>query len=166
MDARGRWVDPFASRGARATVLLFVMTDCPIANGYAPEIDRLAAQYGPRRISFSLVYVDPELSAAAARRHARDYRLRCGAILDPRHTLAARVGATISPEAVVIGADHHILYRGRIDDRAVAFGKVRLHPTRRELRDALDALLHGAPIPIATTISIGCLIPQSVSPRR
>ena len=39
-------VEPFApARGIEATVLLFVMTDCPISNRYAPEIRRLHDEF-------------------------------------------------------------------------------------------------------------------------
>jgi hypothetical protein len=51
-----------------------------------------------------------------------------------------------------------MLYRGRIDDRYVAFGKARPAPTRRDLEETLDALLEGKlPEPVTTT-AIGCFI--------
>ena len=48
-------------------MLVFIAHDCPIANGYAPEIQRIAAHYGPQKIAFYLVYVEPDLSVAGAK---------------------------------------------------------------------------------------------------
>src|SRR5436190_5313008 len=39
-DLSGHPVDPFAAPGAKATVFIFISTDCPISNRYAPEIRR------------------------------------------------------------------------------------------------------------------------------
>src|SRR5688500_1042688 len=54
-----RWVDvhgapkqPLATDGRRATVLLFIATDCPISNAYTPEVNRIVEAYGPRGVAF------------------------------------------------------------------------------------------------------------------
>src|SRR4051812_13136377 len=39
-----------------ANVLFFVSTDCPVANGYAPEIQRICGAYAGKGIACSLVY--------------------------------------------------------------------------------------------------------------
>ena len=40
----GEEVPPFRDRDSRITVFLFLRTDCPISNRYAPEIQRLIEQ--------------------------------------------------------------------------------------------------------------------------
>src|ERR1039457_757536 len=57
-----------------ASVLIFYWHDCPISNGYAPEINRICASH--TNFAFYIVQVDPDLSPAAAREHARQYDLR------------------------------------------------------------------------------------------
>ena len=52
VDLSGKAHDPFASP-ARARVFIFVRTDCPITNRYAPEVARLAQQFKADR-SFGL----------------------------------------------------------------------------------------------------------------
>lgn len=39
-------------------VLIFIGHDCPISNGYAPEVVRLCKEYTPKRIAFCVVYAD------------------------------------------------------------------------------------------------------------
>jgi hypothetical protein len=144
---------------SRATTLFFVTTDCPIANSYAPEINRICAQYEREKIAFYIVYTDPTISLAAQRKHAKEYGYRCPAIRDAKHALVMQAKATVTPEAAILSPEGKLLYRGRIDDRYLDFGKKRTHPTTRDLRDALDAVARGKPVPNPTTKAIGCFIP-------
>jgi hypothetical protein len=158
VDLNGHEVDLF-SPTHRATVLLFITNDCPISNAYAPEIHRLCDQYTRQDIAFYLVYADPSLSAADARRHYTDYAYRCPALLDPRHQLAQRSGATVTPEAVVFLPDATLIYRGRIDNLYVDFGKPRYAATTHDLKDMLESIIQNRPVQQTFTPAIGCHIP-------
>ena len=144
--------------GKKAVVLLFIARDCPVSNAYAPEIERIIARYTPLKITFTLVYPDPDTSLAAARQHAKDYGYTCPLLLDPAHKLVRRAGATVTPEAAVFAPGGRLLYRGRIDDLYLGFGKRRDAATRHDLRDALDAVLVGRPVASPKTQAIGCFI--------
>jgi hypothetical protein len=145
----------------KATVLVFVTNDCPIANRYAPEINRLHAEYAPRGVAFFVVYADPGLADAEVRKHAREFGFRCPVVRDAAHSLVRLTGATVTPEAAVLGRDGALRYRGRIDDRCADFGKWRPAPTRADLRLTLDAILKGKPVPAATARPVGCFIPPA-----
>ena len=162
-DVTGATVQPLANAGQKATVLFFVMHECPVANGYAPEISRIMSEYSGKGIRSFVVYVENDLTPAKAREHARDYGFMSGAVLDPKHLLVKAAGATISPEAAVLSPAGVVLYRGRIDDRVADFGKRRVEPTRRDLRLALDAILAGKPVSARLTKAIGCYIPEDHS---
>ena len=160
MDTSGATIQPLKDSGQKATVLFFVMHECPVANGYAPEISRVISEYSTNGVRGYVVYVESDLTPRKARKHARDYGYKSGALLDPKHLLVKAAGATISPEAAVISPTGEVLYRGRIDDRVADFGKRRVEPTRRDLRLALDAILAGKPVPARLTKAIGCYIPE------
>ena len=160
-DVDGASQRPLAEAGQAATVLFFVLHDCPIANAYAPEISRIAADYRERGVRVFLIYAEEDLSPAAARKHAREYAYRCPALLDPKGTLTRAAGATVSPEAAVFSAKGALLYRGRIDDRVIAPGKHRAEPHERDLRVALEAILAGKPVRERFTRAIGCYLPQA-----
>jgi hypothetical protein len=162
-DVAGTSVQPLADTGQKATVLFFVMHECPIANSYAPEIARIMSEYSTKGVRAYVVYVESDLTPEQARQHARDYGYKSGALLDPQHRLVKAAGATVSPEAVVMSPAGEVLYRGRIDDRAVDFGKRRVEPTRRDLRLSLDAILAGKPVPARLTKAVGCYIPEDSS---
>ena len=55
-------------------------------------------------------------------------------------------------------AKGRLVYRGRIDNLYADFGKKRFKPTKRDLRDTLDALLAGKRLAKRTTEAVGCYI--------
>ena len=165
-DLDGRVLRPFAPAGA-ASVLFFLTTDCPIANSYAPEIQRVCQDYASRGLSCALIYEDvPDASAArpgeledTVRGHLRDYRYeRLPAAIDRTRAIAKYAKATVTPQAVVVDRTGDVRYRGRIDNFYAALGKPRQQITERDLRAALDAVLSGRPVASPETKALGCHI--------
>lgn len=160
-DVHGKAHQPLADAGQKAAVFFFVLHDCPLANTCAPEINRIAADYQARGVRSFVVYVEDDLSTKAARKHAKDYGFTCSVLLDRGQQLMRFTRATVSPEAAVLGPDNALLYRGRIDDRLIEFGKQRVTPERRDLREALDAILEGKPVSTPVTKAVGCYLPTA-----
>ena len=151
--------------GNKAATLFFITHDCPISNSYAPEIGRIVADYAPRGITFYAVYVDPTVPIEAMKQHAREFNLNIPLIEDAKHRLVSMVGATVTPEAAVLGGGGRVVYHGPIDDLYVDFGKRRPAPTRWYLRNALDAVLSGRPIAVSSVKPVGCFIPSNTAVR-
>lgn len=143
----------------QATVLLFVATECPNSNTYSPALARLYREYSARGVLFLGVYSDPADNAAAVQKHDAEYQIPYPALLDPKHSLALATGARSTPEAVIVSPLGEVLYRGRVDDRFVDFGKTRFRPTREDLREALDQVLSSQPVKDPVTKVLGCAIP-------
>ena len=143
----------------KATVFVFVATDCPNSNTYAPVLARLYREYSPRGVAFFSVYSDAQENAATVRKHDADFQVPYPALLDPHQTLARETGARSTPEVVVLAPDGKQLYRGRVDDRFVDFGKTRYQPTQNDLKDALDQILQGKSLAHPVTHALGCAIP-------
>jgi hypothetical protein len=157
-DLDGRLRRPFEPSGT-ASLLIFVTSDCPISNGYAPEIRNVCSGYAPKGVDCLLVYEDPGLDAAAARDHLAAYRYgRMAAAIDRERAVARAAMASVTPEAVLIGADGAIRYRGRIDNLHVAPGRRRPAATVHDLRDALDAVVAGRKVAQPVTEAVGCFI--------
>lgn len=157
-DVRGRAVQPMAVGGKKAAVLFFISTDCPVANKFAPEIQRLVARYG-KQVQCTLVYPDPDLTPTAIQKHLAAFGYgKLPAVHDRGHRLVRATGAGITPEAVVVDAMGRITYRGRINNFYADFGKPRRVVTVHDLRDALDAVLTGKPVAHPRVEAIGCFI--------
>ena len=143
----------------KATVFMFVATDCPNSNTYAPLLARLYREYSPRGVAFFNVYSDPSETAETVRKHDNDFGVPFPALLDPQQVLARQTGARSTPEAVMLSSDGRELYRGRVDNRFVEFGKTRFSPTENDLQEALDSVLQNRPVAHPVTRVLGCAIP-------
>ena len=160
VDLAGATVRPLATT-APATVLLFVREDCPIANRYAPEIVRLHDRFSPQGVVFWLVYADTPQDGEAIRAHLRDYGLPDQALRDPEHVLVRAAGVRVTPEAAVFvpgPGGPRLAYRGRIDDRYQALGRMRASPTVHDLEEALTAVLAGKAVVRSEAPAVGCFI--------
>jgi hypothetical protein len=163
-DLDGRLIAPFAPTG-RASAVFFVATDCPVSNSYAPEIQRVCREYGPRGVACSLMYEDVDTHPSTAhldrlvRAHLQEYGYAgVPAVVDRDRTAATRVKASITPQVFVIDHSGEIRYRGRIDNLYAALGTTRQQVTSHDLRDALDAVLAGSKVPHPETEALGCFI--------
>jgi hypothetical protein len=156
-DLTGKPVDPIASSRGRVVVLLFVRTDCPISNRYAPAVQHLAEQYRGK-VNFWLVYPDPAESPARIRMHLDEFHYNLPALRDTRHELVTLAQATITPEAAVFNSSGARVYHGRIDNWYEDFGHSRLAPTTHELNDAVVAALGGKPMSPDHANAVGCYI--------
>jgi thiol-disulfide isomerase/thioredoxin len=137
-DVDGRGYGPTQIKAAAATVFVFGSTECPLASAYAGRLRALEQEYFAKRVSFFLVNAHPSDTADTARTWARERKLALPVVKDVASRLVDRLGATRTPEAVVVDRAGNVVYRGRIDDDKDP-ARVRAH----HLRDALDAVLAG-----------------------
>jgi hypothetical protein len=140
------------------TVLLFVSTDCPIANRMAPEIARIAADYGKKGVTFYRVYPGEYATPDEIRAHGVEYSLPFPGVLDAKFTWVDLVGASVTPQAAIIDKACYLRYRGRINDSYREHGKPRTEGVRNDLRIALDELLAGKAVSMPRTPAVGCFI--------
>ncbi len=158
-DVSGVDRTPLRPRVEKANVLFFVTNECPISNSFAHEMARICADYKSKDIGCSLVYVDPQLTDEAASKHAAEYgHGEYPKIVDRRHDLVKATGVTITPESAVVNRSGKVVYRGRIDDSIAALGQPRRPVQHADLRDALDAIVDGKPVPNPITKALGCYI--------
>jgi thiol-disulfide isomerase/thioredoxin len=153
----GKTVDPFASGSGRVVVLLFVRTDCPISNRYAPTIRKLHEKFRSKA-DFWLVYPDAGESAGRIRTHDEQFHFVIPALRDVHRELVKRSHATITPEAAVFDSAGKLVYHGRIDDWYEDFGRSRAAPTTQELDNAIRNTLDGKPTVPDHANAVGCYI--------
>ncbi|MBM3837208.1 MAG: redoxin domain-containing protein [Verrucomicrobia bacterium] len=157
-DLNGNGVDPLPPDSTNTTVFVFVSTDCPISNRYAPEIRRLHEKFAPLGIRFWLIYPSASELPGAIRKHLEEYQYPCSALRDPRHELVKRTQVRVTPEVAVFVPGPKLVYHGRIDDRYVDFGKERPAPTRRDLLAVLTSIASNQPVTNAPVPGVGCYI--------
>lgn len=145
-------------RAKKAVVLFFTMTDCPLANGYVPEMNRMRAAYDARGVAFYAVQSDNTVSDAAVKKYAQEFQYSFPMLNDSQLTLARLTGAKVTPEVAVLSPTGQVLYLGRIDNKVEDLTHPRYAATEPELRNALDAVLAGKAPKEAKTRAVGCSI--------
>jgi hypothetical protein len=143
--------------GQLASVLIFVSPFCPTSNNFLPEVNAIAADHGAR-FAFHLVEAEPGLQLPDVLRHIEISGISIPVLLDPDLRLTRLAGATVTPEAVVLAADGRPLYRGRINDFYLTPTRKQRQATTRDLRDALEAIAEGRPVPAPQPPAVGCKI--------
>ncbi len=157
-DIDGGTIDLAAPVGG-ATVIFFVSTTCPISNRYRPEILRLCRRASEGGVRCALVYTDSAISDAEVLRHRATFGpTPPAAIVDHGRLLVGRMGASVTPEAAIVGAGVLLHYRGRIDNRFEDIGRERRVVTERDLSAALEDVLAGRPVAVPRTTPVGCFI--------
>jgi len=156
-DLSGRVVNPFELAAGMPLVLIFVRTDCPISNRYAPTIQALSQKYAGQAV-LMLVYPDKSETPQNIEKHLREYGYKNVALRDPVQDLVKLSRVEITPEAAVFNGKGELIYHGRVDNWYKEFGHARPAPTTHELDDAIQAALtSGLPVP-ASTSGVGCYI--------
>lgn len=158
-DVQDNLHDPFSKKQTKAIVLVFVTTDCPIANYYQPTLSRLTEEYAKTGVHFYLFHSDRDTKQSEAIKHAKDFSVKAPVILDHDQQIAKRVEARVTPEAFLIDRAGKTRYRGRINDLYADYGKRRPTPKTHDLKDALDSFLAGKKIENPKTKAVGCYIP-------
>ncbi len=137
----------------KATVYVFLSTQCMVSKLYPPRLNRLSRDYGKRGVAligvFSNIQEDQAEVAAFAKSHAFAFPV----IRDADASLAAKYGATMTPQAFVINQSGQVVYSGRIDDNA---DTTQVH--HHDLASALDAVLAGRLILHPKLAAFGCIL--------
>jgi thiol-disulfide isomerase/thioredoxin len=156
-DLAGSPVDPLKLSPGRIVVLVFVRTDCPLSNRYAPLIQELSVKYA-RESAFWLVFPDKSKSSEEIRAYLQEYNYKLSALRDPEHDLVKKSGVKVTPEVAVFNAKRELIYHGRIDNLYEDFGRSRRAATTHELADAIEAAGKGVTPPTASVDGVGCFI--------
>jgi len=156
-DLGGSPKEPLKETPGKVVVLIFVRTDCPISNRYAPLLQEMSVKYRGEA-AFWLVFPDKNESPGSIRSYLQEFNYKLPALRDTEHSLVKKSGANVTPEVAVFNAKRDLVYHGRIDDLYREFGKARRAATTHELADAIEAASKGVAPPSAAAEGIGCFI--------
>jgi thiol-disulfide isomerase/thioredoxin len=152
-------------KDARLLVVLFTCNHCPTAQAYEGRIKELAADYKDKGVALvaispndalavrldELGYTDLGDSFEDMKQRAKDQGFEFPYLYDGETQKASLAyGVLATPHAFLFDVDRKLRYAGRIDD-----GEVK-PPASHDLKNAIDALLAGKPVPAEKTRVFGC----------
>jgi peroxiredoxin len=150
-------------KGKKAFVVVFVDTECPLANLYVPAQIELHRKYAAKGVQFLAINSSSQDSFVSVSAHAQERDVPFPVLKDFDQQVADAFGAQRTLEAFLLDANRVIRYHGRIDDQ-YGNGFRRDKPSRRDLEQALDELLAGKSVSTPRTEVAGCLIERSRKP--
>jgi peroxiredoxin len=147
-----------ADLDGRALLVMFLCNHCPYVRHVERALAALLAEYAEQGVAAVAIcsndldaYPDdgPEGMAIQARRAGFGFPY----LLDETQQVAAAYRAMCTPDLFVYGPDRLLAYRGAFDDSTPRNGRP---VTGALLRDALDRVLAGQPVPEPHRPSMGC----------
>ena len=140
-------------------VLIISCNHCPYVKAYEDRMVAIQRDYLDRGVRLVAInpnneITHPEDSFENMVIRAREKGFNFPYLRDEAQDVPKILGARFTPEVYVYDRDRRLRYHGGIDDNYADPNAV----TRHWLREALDALLEGRPVPQEETPVVGCTI--------
>ena len=140
---------------AKATVIVFIGTECPLVKLYSSRLNEFAKQFS--NITFLGINSNRHDSIEELQAFARRHNVSFPVLKDPGNKVADQLGAQRTPEVFVLNNEHNVVYRGAIDDQ-YSYGVQQKTAKHSYLKDVLIAISSGKPIAVPKTDAVGCII--------
>lgn len=160
-DFNGTLVKRDDFRGKKGLLVIFMCNHCPYVKHVAPELARLGKEYLERDvaivgISSNDMEAYPDDAPDKMKEEAEQQGYTFPYLVDESQAVAQTYKAACTPDFFLFDADLKLVYRGQLDDSRPKDGS---HPTGKDLRAALEAMLAGQDLPTEEQKpSIGCNI--------
>jgi thiol-disulfide isomerase/thioredoxin len=158
-DLNNRPSNISANPKCQGDVFYFLSPDCPLCQGYAPLLKKLAETYNNREFAFYAVFPGTLYTKQEIASFLSIYQLQnLGVVCDTSESLTHCLGAAITPEVVVTDTAGKLIYKGRIDDQAWDTGQKKGLTSTHELEVLLANLSAGKRPVFTQTEAVGCSI--------
>lgn len=147
-------------------VLVFLANHCPWVRGMDGDLVRLVDEMKGRSVRIIGVSVNHRRDdrLPAMKEHAGRAGYNFTYVYDESQELGRRLGATRTPEYFVFDRSRKLVYMGLLHDSPAAQrrdGSIHYtngQPRRHYVKEAIEAVLSGQPVPIAETRAHGCTV--------
>ena len=142
----------------KATVVVFLLSDCPASQSYTLTLNKLFQKYSSKNISFIGIFPGKYSTDNEIISFRDQYKILFPLFKDPDLILGRMLKAAIAPGCFLVDKTGSIVYEGRIDDWLYAIGKKKPGITQKNLEDAIVSVINNVPVKIKKTEAIGCIL--------
>ena len=154
---------------SKILIVLFTCNHCPTAQAYEERVKKLVEDYKAKGVALvaimpnddkavrfdELGYTYISDSYAEMKYRAKEMKYNFPYLYDgATQATTKKYGAVATPHIFIFDKNRKLQYVGRIDD----VEKPTKTPNHFDARDALDAMVAGQPVAVATTKTFGCSI--------
>jgi len=156
----GKAISLQAAKGATATVIMFICNHCPFVKHVNAALVKMGNDYKNKGISFIAISSNdvagyPEDGPEQMKVVAEQQQYPFPYLYDESQDVAKAYDAACTPDFFVFDSDLLLAYRGQLDDSRPGNDKPL---SGADIRNALDQLIAGKPVPPDQKPSIGCNI--------
>lgn len=164
MDGKRHSLRGYANKNV--LVVAFTCNHCPYVQAYEGRLIEFQRSYGPRNVQLVAINSNetvnyPEDSFDHMVDRAKKLGFNFPYVRDEDQSVATAYGALCTPHLFVFDRERKLRYQGRIDENKDNSAKVK----SPDLRNAVEALLAGKPVPTALTRAFGCSIKWGPGPK-
>jgi len=156
-------------KSAKVLMVVFMCNHCPTSQAYEDRIIKLTSDYADKGVTVvainpnnpgslrldELGYSDLGDSFAEMKIRAKDAKYNFSYLYDGDTEITSdKYGPVSTPHVFIFDKERKLRYEGRIDDME----NPAKTPHSLDARNAIDALLNGKQVPVATTKTFGCSI--------
>jgi peroxiredoxin len=141
------------NKDAKAIVIMYIATRCPVSNAYNERMVKLYDDYASKGVVFLGINSNKKEDAEECEEHADENNFEFPVLKDPDNKIADKYDAQVTPEIYVVNSKLELLYHGRIDN-----SQKEDNVESQDLRNALDEILDGEEVKVADTKAFGCTI--------
>lgn len=143
----------YKTDNARAIVVMFIATRCPVSNDYNKRMVEIYDEYSEKEVVFIGINSNKQEDSDEVKKHAQKNGFKFPVLKDWKNVVADQYTASVTPEIYVLSPDFTLLYHGRIDD-----SRRENDVTQKDLEETLQAVLAGEKIEEPVTKAFGCTI--------
>lgn len=149
-----------ATKGEKATVVMFICNHCPFVKHVNEQLVKLANDYMAQGVGFVAISSNdvvnyPDDSPELMKQNAADEGYPFPYLYDESQDVAKAYDAACTPDFFVFNADLRCAYRGQLDASRPGNG---IAVTGQDMRNALDEIIAGKAVSAKQIPSIGCNI--------
>lgn len=140
-------------KDAKAIVVMFIATECPVSNDYNSRMEKIYNDYKEKGIALLGINSNKAESVDRIKEHAKENQLTFTILKDEKNIIADKFEASVTPEVYVLNKNFDVLYHGRIDN-----ARDESEVVSKDLENALNEILSGKEVSKRETKAFGCTI--------
>ena len=144
-----------SSYRGKVVMIHFWSAKCPFVLRYDGRLKEITADYQGKNVVVLAIDSNSGETLDQIKKVAGERKVNYPILMDPGNQIADQFGAITTPHVFIVDQAGKLVYEGAVDDQ----GYAEHNPVNQTYaRDALDAVLSGAPVANPKTKTVGCTV--------
>ena len=158
MDSRGDSHELYYYDDMKAVVVMVQGNGCPIVRNSMPRFQELKDEYAEKGVQFFLLNSNLQDNRQTVAHEAEEFGYDIPVLIDDTQIIGESMDLVRTGEVFVLDPKTwSVTYHGAVDDR-LDYETQKVEASKHYLKDAIDDMLAGKPVEVASTEPLGCLI--------